>query len=117
MSCIFLFISVLSSVSLDYSRHACVDEVFEMECPTGHFLVIKSAIWGRQNTDKCFVEDSSVVTSCVADVTTIIGALCDGNGSCDIVVDPEEYGADPCPETSKYLQISFACESKYTEIA
>ena len=97
---------------MEYAGHRCVEEELDITCPPQHIIAIHSAVWGRDDQETCYVAGSSSVTSCAADVTSYVNSICDGQLACDFVVDPDEFDADPCPGTSKYLMINYACESK-----
>ena len=43
----------------------------------------------------------------------VVGNLCDRQSSCSISVEPSTFqiGQDPCPRTSKYLNVKYECQT------
>ena len=37
---------------------------------------------------------------------------CNGQSDCGMVVNPINFGGDPCPGTSKYLSVEHRCEAE-----
>ena len=84
-----------------------------MSCPSGKVISVISAFYGRKNATLCRNDDDSlpVNTNCEAPNTlSMVSQTCDVRSSCTIYTNSfDQFGADPCPDTTKYLQVEYTC--------
>lgn len=95
-----------------------------MSCPTGKVISVISALYGRKNGTLCRGgddddDDSShpLNTNCAApNILSAVGKNCDGRSSCSIYTSSfDQFGPDPCPGTTKYLQVEYTCYNQGRE--
>ncbi|KAM3721796.1 Protein eva-1 [Dirofilaria immitis] len=98
---------------------ACDGERITVHCPKNTQIFLENIFYGRlvpsdQLCPRAIAEHQYVVnedTTCdVAQAHTKILEQCRNKRKCKIVVTPSFFGTDPCPDTSKYLQISYKCK-------
>ena len=54
-----------------------------------------------------------MTTECkVVESKRTIMELCEGKNSCQIQALDSLFGDDPCPETTKYVKVSYTCEKR-----
>jgi hypothetical protein len=112
------FVALLGTVASEQtSRTACAGNSLEIRCPGGTEIKVLSAMYGRFKTDTCLSSknsyNSNLKCSFPKDATKkVVGSLCDRQSSCSISVDPSTFqiGQDPCPRTSKYLNVKYECQ-------
>ena len=102
-----------------YSRIACDDARVAIRCPAGSKIKIKTAFYGRHDSNKCSGTGSdsrkkSRNTNCSVPqhvTARIIGDACDHESSCEFDLSMKLMSSisDPCPDTSKYLEYSYEC--------
>ena len=103
-----------------YSALACEDRPLDISCPDGYAIQISTANFGRQNDQTCISETTEKSTSLNCDVSDVLSRLttqCNGNTYC--YIDPTDADLDPngdCPDVFKYLNMTFTCACKYTNI-
>uniref|UniRef100_A0A915CCU5 SUEL-type lectin domain-containing protein n=3 Tax=Parascaris univalens TaxID=6257 RepID=A0A915CCU5_PARUN len=96
---------------------ACDGEKITLHCPRNTHILIENTFYGRlvPSTELCpstapntfTLED----TSCdIAEAHAKVLEQCRNKRKCKIVVKPSFFDRDPCPNTSKYLQISYKCK-------
>ena len=95
----------------------CEDDennILEIQCPIHRVILIYNIAFGRSSTDVCPVENISETDSdnnCYSDQSWSVGLeKCMGKQSCSLEASSQEFG-DPCPETKKYLSISYTCRT------
>ncbi|PFX30431.1 Macrophage mannose receptor 1 [Stylophora pistillata] len=78
-----------------------------LSCPVSTVLTIKSAIWGRTNTTRCFQVS---VQACKLDVTAKLNDKCGGKNHCSLKATNLAFDSDPCGGgIAKYLEIDYVC--------
>ncbi|XP_068194492.1 L-rhamnose-binding lectin SML-like [Antennarius striatus] len=104
-------------LTVDYvcfrSSFQCQDWRIRLSCFGGPVLSIYESVYGRLDNKKCAygqIEEKVQNTNCSVPAP-IISEMCDGKPFCDIHVSASLLG-DPCPETHKYLEMSYACVPK-----
>ena len=95
------------------SKYICLwDEVLHISCYSGKVISLVSALYGRNNDSLC-LDDSSPPdnTDCAAANTfPVVRQSCDGRPSCSIYTRSfAEFGTDPCPDSTKYLEVEYTC--------
>ncbi|KAI6178569.1 hypothetical protein M3Y98_00515000 [Aphelenchoides besseyi] len=95
---------------------ACEDERITLHCPRNTHIQIQTAFYGRlaPSTEICpstsRIQSHTEDISCdLAEVQSKIVELCRNKRKCRIHVRPSTFERDPCPDTSKYLQIAYKC--------
>ncbi|XP_030588509.1 L-rhamnose-binding lectin SML-like [Archocentrus centrarchus] len=88
----------------------CGNHVHRLSCETG-VIRVQESMYGRTNPDTCSGEKPEEVvtnTACSLEgAEDIIKTRCDGKKVCEVT--PAIFARDPCHDTFKYLQTSYAC--------
>ncbi|MFH4973304.1 hypothetical protein AB6A40_000013 [Gnathostoma spinigerum] len=81
-------------------------------CPEGTFIAIRLANYGRFTISQCNPTfNTELSTTCQNDKTlSILQLTCNGQNECEFPVN-NDYLGDPCPGTSKYLDLEYECTS------
>ncbi|KAI6182765.1 hypothetical protein M3Y97_00416200 [Aphelenchoides bicaudatus] len=95
----------------------CHNDKINLHCPRNTHIVIENVFYGRlvPSSELCPVSSPLLLnrdenTSCdVPEAQARVNELCRGKRRCRIAVRPSFFDRDPCPETNKYLQISYKC--------
>ncbi|KAJ1366014.1 Protein eva-1 [Parelaphostrongylus tenuis] len=94
---------------------ACDGEKVTLHCPRNTHIIIETGFYGR------VVPESQLcpgripgrkgydATCDVIQAKTRLSELCDKKRKCTVYVDTTTFEDDPCPSTSKYLQMSYKC--------
>ncbi|VDM63168.1 unnamed protein product [Angiostrongylus costaricensis] len=94
---------------------ACDGEKVTLHCPRNTHIIIETGFYGR------VVPESQLcpgripgrkgydATCDVIQAKSRLSELCDKKRKCTIYVDTTAFEDDPCPTTSKYLQMSYKC--------
>ncbi|KAH3840562.1 hypothetical protein DPMN_114012 [Dreissena polymorpha] len=82
-----------------------------MRCPTPLTIDVRNAVGGRRQTDICpsNIPSQNVNTNCAKDLTVLVATRCNSMSICEVPVNSATLGADPCPGTSKYLEVRYFC--------
>ena len=101
--------SIVGPCQKDITCEDCIVPA-QLQCPVGHVLFIKSAIFGRTDNQVCPFQDpnSMALTTCRQDITAAVRNLCDGKAACSISTCNAVWG-DPCVSTYKYVETDFLC--------
>ncbi|XP_019620618.1 PREDICTED: uncharacterized protein LOC109467125 isoform X2 [Branchiostoma belcheri] len=88
----------------------CEHQTLIISCPAGHQLNIVSALYGRLSQRICpTYPTSTMITRCRSpNGLTQVRTLCQGKSSCSVRASDSVFG-DPCPGSSKYLAVKYAC--------
>ncbi|XP_018672064.2 uncharacterized protein LOC100184301 isoform X2 [Ciona intestinalis] len=70
-----------------------------MMCPVYSSILSPAALIGIKENTNCEAETSLAKTVTV----------CQDKRVCQLLVHPREFGKDPCPDTSKYLTVTYKC--------
>uniref|UniRef100_F6RW25 SUEL-type lectin domain-containing protein n=2 Tax=Ciona intestinalis TaxID=7719 RepID=F6RW25_CIOIN len=73
-----------------------------MMCPVYSSILSPAALIGIKENTNCEAETSLAKTVTV----------CQDKRVCQLLVHPREFGKDPCPDTSKYLTVTYKCRLK-----
>ncbi|XP_060148320.1 protein eva-1 homolog C-like [Globicephala melas] len=104
----------LKKVLKNHTAHACEGEKLGITCPQKTSISILSAFYGRKVPGENFCPTLTGKTSenatCVS-VTARQKLLdeCKDQRWCQISVNSQMFGQDPCPGTYKYLVVSYKC--------
>ncbi|CAJ0594333.1 unnamed protein product [Cylicocyclus nassatus] len=109
-------IDSLMDASLRSHRvQACDGEKVTLHCPRNTHIMIETGFYGR------VVPESQLcpgripgrkgydATCDVIQAKSRLSELCDKKRKCTVYVDTTTFEDDPCPSTSKYLQMSYKC--------
>ena len=97
-----------SCAETQYKGLRCDEESLRMQC-RDKVILVYDAMYGRQDMDTCRNEADPQTTSCSAsDAFARVSQLCNYKQFCDVMATVDLLG-DPCPGTSKYLELSFSC--------
>jgi len=87
----------------------CQDNEVLIACPTGDVVSVKSAFYGRKDLNICAAHPSEIKNkNCESNPLKEVQTRCNKQETCRLAVD-ESVFEDPCPDTSKYLQVDFEC--------
>lgn len=87
----------------------CEDKTMTITCPSG-IIFIEKAIFGRTQDSKVCPHRSISDTHCISTTSeAIVKTKCDGVPECEVNVERNELGGDPCPGTYKYLEVHYIC--------
>ncbi|XP_059824666.1 protein eva-1 homolog C isoform X3 [Hypanus sabinus] len=114
-----IFSGYLSKVLRSHTEQACDGSHVMLHCPRDTTISIQSAFYGRKVPSSLLcpglnsrntVEEN---LNCTAP-TTLQKILdeCQDQQSCQVLVNRQVFGLDPCPGTSKYLLVSYKCKPK-----
>ena len=101
---------VLLAAPPDETRQYCHNEVFRAECPSGHVVLVTSALYGRMSLGRCVKTDFGFI-GCKVDVIDHVHRRCSGRRVCNVrVPDSTLDRAKPCNEDLKsYLEVAYSC--------
>ncbi|XP_007254503.3 protein eva-1 homolog C isoform X1 [Astyanax mexicanus] len=109
------FSDFLYTILRNHTAHACDGEELSIRCPSKTSLAILSAFYGRRvpsqhlcpTTNLNATEESIDCMSPIA--IQKVMSECQDRRTCQIPVVSAVFGQDPCPETSKYIIVSYKC--------
>ena len=86
----------------------CSGSTMSLSCSSSTIIRIDSAVYGHYDSNVCSGPDYT--TNCHQDGDfDIVDDLCSGEESCDINVGIDTFGSDPCPNSQKYLDLTYTC--------
>lgn len=108
----FLIKVMISNLFVDRNirtKFVCENDVMHLSCTSPKVLEIHGADYGGLEDSVCGGEGKASNVSCkVIDRTDKIKFVCDNKSSCSLVAMTRIFG-DPCPSSSKYLNVMYAC--------
>ncbi|KTG45247.1 hypothetical protein cypCar_00020418 [Cyprinus carpio] len=113
------FSDYLHRILKNHTAHACDGETLSIRCPTRTSVAVLSAFYGRRVPSPylCPQANPNITeenTACIS--TTAIQKVmseCQDRRECQIPVASPVFGQDPCPETSKYIIVSYKCKPEH----
>lgn len=89
-------------------------ETLSISCPTEEVIYVINSFYGRTTLSICPNELTQHPNlNCVSEVApAFIREKCDRKNSCEIFATTFMLG-DPCPGTTKYVQVTYECMCKY----
>ncbi|XP_067313627.1 protein eva-1 homolog C isoform X2 [Pseudorasbora parva] len=113
------FSDYLHRILKNHTAHACDGETLSIRCPTRTSVAVLSAFYGRRVPSPylCPYANPNITeenTDCIS--TTAIQKVmseCQDQRECQIPVVSPVFGQDPCPETSKYIIVSYKCKPEH----
>ncbi|XP_046898934.1 protein eva-1 homolog C isoform X2 [Hypomesus transpacificus] len=117
------FSNYLSRIITSHSTHACEGHAVRLFCPRHSTISIQSAFYGRGDSDFCSSDpregaDAVAANHNCSTLTALQKVLseCEGFRSCQLPVNHQVFGRDPCPEIPKYLSITYMCKPKHKSL-
>ncbi|XP_076148886.1 protein eva-1 homolog C [Alosa pseudoharengus] len=114
------FTVYLHKILRNHTAHACDGDTLEIRCPSKTTIAILSAFYGRRVPSQylCPTTNPNVTleenTECMSPVAVQkVTSECQEQRSCHIPVISQVFGQDPCPETSKYMLVSYKCRPEH----
>ncbi|RXN07384.1 eva-1 -like protein [Labeo rohita] len=113
------FTDYLHRILKNHTAHACDGETLSIRCPTRTSVVVLSAFYGRRIPSPylCPHPNPNVTEENRDCISTIaiqkVMSECQDRRECQIPVVSPVFGQDPCPETSKYIIVSYKCKPEY----
>ena len=106
----FLFFASLHLAPL--FRQFCEGSSQWIKCPSGEFINILHAMYGRRQNRSCAkIKEYPSDVYCVASKSfEIVSNKCIGKESCEVEA-KNSWFDDPCPGVEKYLDIEYECLS------
>uniref|UniRef100_A0A673LXG1 SUEL-type lectin domain-containing protein n=1 Tax=Sinocyclocheilus rhinocerous TaxID=307959 RepID=A0A673LXG1_9TELE len=93
MSAYIFLLDYLHRILKNHTAHACDGETLSIRCPTRTSVAVVSAFYGRRVPSPY-----------------LLMSECQDRRECQIPVVSPVFGQDPCPETSKYIIVSYKCK-------
>jgi len=94
---------------------ACKHQTLKIRCPTMTTIAIQNAMYGRRRSSKnlCLEpnpSDKDQISNCEAQTSEIKTTMeCNEKRYCELLVHPNVFGGDPCPNSTEYLTITYKC--------
>ncbi|XP_042594325.1 protein eva-1 homolog C-like isoform X2 [Cyprinus carpio] len=113
------FSDYLHRILKNHTAHACDGETLSIRCPTRTSVAVLSAFYGRRvpspylcpHANPSITEENTDCTSTTA--IQKVMSECQDRRECQIPVVSPVFGQDPCPETSKYIIVSYKCKPEH----
>lgn len=87
----------------------CENKDLELACSGNSVIQIDKVMYGRQEFDTCPCGDRANVHCSFENASVVVKHECEGKSHCTLSASVEAMGSDPCPGTSKYLDVEFQC--------
>nr|XP_054760782.1 rhamnose-binding lectin-like [Lytechinus pictus] len=99
---------IYESIATSTDLILCQNEEGTIDCSPGIINILDSQ-YGRSASGSVACPHSSIrTTNCVQDELTYAQGLCQGEQTCDLAC---LFNYDPCPNTFKYLNVTYNCNS------
>ncbi|XP_016302072.1 protein eva-1 homolog C-like isoform X2 [Sinocyclocheilus anshuiensis] len=113
------FSDYLHRILKNHTAHACDGETLSIRCPTRTSVAVVSAFYGRRvpspylcpQANPNITEENTDCTSTTA--IQKVMSECQDRRECQIPVVSPVFGQDLCPETSKYIIVSYKCKPEH----
>ena len=95
------------------SAIACENLNLNLQCPSGKWLFIVDANYGRTNSNVCCKPGMPCGSnSCRLNLNSLASVKCNTLNSCTILA-TNDLSGDPCPGIFKYLEVFYKCIWSY----
>ncbi|TRY98690.1 hypothetical protein DNTS_033437 [Danionella cerebrum] len=108
------FSNYLLRIITSQSAKACDGELLILRCPRHSTITVQSAFYGQSETHpgistgmRCQWNNHSCSASTV--LQKVISE-CQGHRDCQLLVNHQVFGKDPCPGTPKYVHVTYRCK-------
>ena len=96
---------------------ACESKQMELTCASQWAISVRSAFYGRDDAAICPHATAASDLACSdPDILMKMRHYCNGFARCDLGVTVSALG-DPCPKTSKYLNVEYTCVGEWRDRA
>ena len=85
------------------------DKMENVGCSSKQYMIIKSANYGDFNQNGVFNDDKNVATVCSAVTTCRMKSRCNGNKSCEVIIDNSLLPSQHCLDNSKEVYMKYTC--------
>ncbi|KAI1902570.1 hypothetical protein AGOR_G00017240 [Albula goreensis] len=113
------FTAYLHKIFKNHTARACDGETLTVTCPLKTNVAVLSAFYGRHASNDNFCPaanrngtEENIDCMSSSAVQKVI-YKCQDRRTCQIPVIGSMFGPDPCPGTSKYLQVSYKCRPEH----
>ncbi|KAJ8338950.1 hypothetical protein SKAU_G00357360 [Synaphobranchus kaupii] len=89
------------------TSYTCELSSTALHCPHNSIINIRAAFFGRNSDTICPYEGETSGTCTVEGFLPLVRKTCDNRPFCFLYAHTEN---DPCPDTSKYLEVVYSCE-------
>ncbi|KAL0965897.1 hypothetical protein UPYG_G00287390 [Umbra pygmaea] len=89
------------------TAYICEDSSAVLHCEFNSSINIQSAFFGRKSDKICPHQEGATGTCTVDGILPVIRKNCEGQRFCFLYAHVEK---DPCPNTSKYMEVVYSCE-------
>ncbi|XP_036424910.1 protein eva-1 homolog C isoform X1 [Colossoma macropomum] len=109
------FSDFLYTILRNHTVHACEGDTLTIRCPSKTSVAVLSAFYGRRVPSQhlCPTTNANTTVESIECMSSIaiqkVLAECQDRRACEIPVVSAVFGQDPCPETSKYIIVSYKC--------
>ncbi|XP_030622756.1 protein eva-1 homolog C [Chanos chanos] len=116
------FSDYLHTILKNHTAHGCDGETLSIRCPSKTSVAILSAFYGRRVPSQhlCPSKNPNITdesTDCMSPLAVQkVMSECQDRRACQIPVMSPVFGEDPCPETSKYILVSYKCRPEHHRI-
>ncbi|KAM9729203.1 protein eva-1 homolog C isoform 1-T1 [Menidia menidia] len=103
----------LSRIISSHSAHACDGTPLRLHCPRHSTISIQSAFYGRGGIRLCRGDSPGRPHNHSCSAFTALQKLlseCQSHRMCQLPVNHQLFGKDPCPGTTKYLHVDYKCK-------
>ena len=87
----------------------CEHEKGIISCQNGKRIDVLNATYGRLNRDTCNKGVTDNINCHSEKSLQIVQEKCNGQTSCELLVNNTVFGGDPCVKTNKYLNVKYRC--------
>ena len=104
LSCILLFAVVKPLPVI-----ICEKQKGIISCQNGRRIDVLNASYGRLDRHTCSHGPKSNINCRSGNSLQIVQGKCNGQIRCELQVENNLFGSDPCPRTFKYLRVKYRC--------
>ena len=80
-----------------------------ISCPNGKIIDVLNATYGRLNRQVCPDHGINSTNCRSSNSLKRVEDRCNGKSSCELLVNKDLFGDDPCQGTYKYLELKYRC--------
>ena len=95
------------------SELKCNDETMHINCSSGSVVDVISAFYGRLDLTTCQHKSMKSTSCSLPGAIHSVRTICQNKTTCDVKM---FSFADPCPGTYKYMNVTYECRRKYSNL-